>query len=113
MAMNERWKKLVPVKIRSQRQSIANVQVMGLFGLGGLEVAVICVGIGIVLGPQTIGNLIRSTGKTASEYKTELSKVPDEFQKGYEEGQIDARSRKAKQMVLPDEKEAKDGSNTY
>ena len=75
---------------------------MGLFGLGGLEVAVICVGIGVVLGPQKIASLIRSTGETAGEFKNELSKVPDEFQKGYEEGQIEARSRKAK-LITPDD----------
>jgi Sec-independent protein translocase protein TatA len=110
--MNKRWKKLVPVKISANRRSISNVQVMGLFGLGGLEIAIICVGIGIVLGPQTIGNLLRSTGKTASEYKIELSKVPDEFRKGYEEGQVDARSRKAKPMVqLADAEDLKDDTD--
>ena len=75
---------------------------MGLFGLGGLEVAIICIGVGVVLGPQKIASLIRSTGETAGEFKNELSKVPDEFQKGYEEGQIEARSRKAKPITAVD-----------
>lgn len=84
--------------IVSQSRNAVNMQLMGLFGLGGLEIAVICVGIGVVLGPQKIASLIRATGETAGEIKTELSKVPDEFQKGYEEGQIEARSRKAKRI---------------
>ena len=103
VVLNKRWKKVSPIQKSSQRRSVSNIQVMGLFGLGGLEIAVICVGVGIVLGPRSIGELLRSTGKTASEYKKEISKVPEEFQKGYEEGQIEARSRKAKPMILSDD----------
>jgi Sec-independent protein translocase protein TatA len=83
--------------------SASKTVMKGFFGLGGLEIVVICVGVGVLLGPQKIGSMIRATGETASEFKVELSKVPDEFQKGYEEGQIEARSRKAKPIV-PDDK---------
>jgi Sec-independent protein translocase protein TatA len=69
---------------------------MGLFGLGGLEIAVILIGVGVVLGPERILEMVRSSGDTAEEYKKELSKVPDEFKKGMEEGEMEARSRKAK-----------------
>lgn len=69
---------------------------MGLFGLGGLEILVIIAGIGVVLGPEKILDMVRSSGDTAEDYKRELSKVPDEFKKGMEEGEIEARSRKAK-----------------
>lgn len=90
------------IRIRSRSRSTLSTQLMGLFGLGGLEVAIICIGVGVVLGPQKIASLIRSTGETAGEFKNELSKVPDEFQKGYEEGQIEARSRKAKPITAVD-----------
>jgi Sec-independent protein translocase protein TatA len=69
---------------------------MGLFGLGGLEIAVILVGVGLVLGPEKIMDMMRSSGDTANEFKEELSKVPEEFKKGMEEGEIEARSRKAR-----------------
>jgi Sec-independent protein translocase protein TatA len=69
---------------------------MGLFGLGGLEIAVILIGVGVVLGPERILEMVRSSGDTAEEYKKELSKVPDEFKKGMAEGEMEARSRKAK-----------------
>ena len=75
---------------------------MGLFGLGGLEVAIICVAVGVVLGPEKIATLIRATGETAGEFKNELSKIPDNFEQGYEEGQVEARSRKAKPITPVD-----------
>jgi Sec-independent protein translocase protein TatA len=84
------------VSLQRQRQSVAPVQTMGLFGLGGLEIAVILIGVGVVLGPERILEMVRSSGDTAEEYKKELSKVPDEFKKGMEEGEMEARSRKAK-----------------
>ena len=84
--------------VQSQRQSITNIQLNGLFGLGALEVIVIGVAIGVVIGPSKIVEMIRSSGEIAGEYKNEISKIPTEFQKGYEEGQIDAKSRKAKPM---------------
>jgi Sec-independent protein translocase protein TatA len=90
------------LKMRSRSRSAINTQLMGLFGLGGLEIAIICVGVGVVLGPQKIASLIRASGETAGEFKNELSKVPDEFQKGYEEGQVEARSRKAKPITPVD-----------
>jgi Sec-independent protein translocase protein TatA len=91
-------------RIIPQSRIGVNTQLMGLFGLGGLEIAVICIGIAVVLGPQKIASMIRATGETAGEFKNELSKVPDEFQKGYEEGQIEARSRKAKPITTDEEK---------
>lgn len=81
---------------KRHRRSVASTQTMGLFGLGGLEILVIIAGIGVVLGPEKILDMVRSSGDTAEDYKRELSKVPDEFKKGMEEGEIEARSRKAK-----------------
>lgn len=81
---------------RRQLRSRRPVMALGLFGLGALEIAVILIGVGVVLGPEKILDMIRSSGDTANEFKEELSKVPDEFKKGMEEGEIEARSRKAK-----------------
>jgi sec-independent protein translocase protein TatA len=78
---------------------------MGLFGLGGAEIAIVLVAAAFLLGPETLAKMTKEAGKVASEYKDELEKVPDEFKKGYDEAQIDSKSRKAKPMErLPDEK---------
>lgn len=75
-------------------------RLMGVFGLGFGEIAIIVVIAGFVLGPEKIGAMLRSSGETASEFKEELSKVPDEFKKGLEEGEVEARSRKAKKIKV-------------
>ena len=78
---------------------------MGLFGLGGAEIAIVLVAAAFLLGPETLAKMTKEAGKVASEYKDELEKVPDEFKKGYDEARIDSKSRKAKPMErLPDEK---------
>eukprot|EP00525_Craspedostauros_australis_P007965 CAMPEP_0198115712 /NCGR_PEP_ID=MMETSP1442-20131203/6714_1 /TAXON_ID= /ORGANISM="Craspedostauros australis, Strain CCMP3328" /LENGTH=51 /DNA_ID=CAMNT_0043773263 /DNA_START=448 /DNA_END=603 /DNA_ORIENTATION=- len=42
----------------------------------------------------------------------ELKKIPTEFQKGVEEGEMNVRSRKAKQMEMPPpEDDEKSGKN--
>jgi Sec-independent protein translocase protein TatA len=62
--------------------------------------AIIVVIAAFVLGPEKIGAMLRSSGETANEFKEELSKVPDEFKKGLEEGEVEARSRKAKKIKV-------------
>lgn len=94
--VNPSLKNRLPAPLQRKRKSVASVQTMGLFGLGTLEILVILVGIGVVLGPEKIMEMVRSSGDTANEYKEELSKIPDEFKKGLEEGETEARSRKAK-----------------
>lgn len=84
--------------IHNQRRSVAMTQMMGFFGLGLGEIVIIVVGIGVLLGPEKLVEMIRSSGATAKEYKEELSKVPEEFKKGLEEGEMEARARKAKPM---------------
>lgn len=99
-------KKSLLAKIQRQRKSLAPIQTMGLFGLGGLEIAVIVIGVGVVLGPEKIVDMVRSSGSTANEFKEELAKVPDEFKKGMEEGEMEVRSRKArpiKKVVVKDD----------
>jgi sec-independent protein translocase protein TatA len=77
---------------------------MGLFGLGAAEVAIILVIAAFVIGPQQIGNMAGNmAGKVKGEYDglpDELKKIPSEFQKGFEEGSENARSRNAKQMEV-------------
>eukprot|EP00555_Chaetoceros_dichaeta_P004338 CAMPEP_0198264144 /NCGR_PEP_ID=MMETSP1447-20131203/14912_1 /TAXON_ID=420782 /ORGANISM="Chaetoceros dichaeta, Strain CCMP1751" /LENGTH=174 /DNA_ID=CAMNT_0043952997 /DNA_START=14 /DNA_END=538 /DNA_ORIENTATION=- len=83
--------------LKTQRRKAAT-QLMGVFGLGGGEVAVILVAIVILVGPQKIaGDLGKNAGGIVSEFKD----VPEEFRKGLDEGEVEARSRVAKQMDQP------------
>lgn len=68
--------------------------------MGFAEIAIIGVILGFILGPEKIMDLLRSSGSTANEFKNELSKVPDEFKKGLEEGELEVRSRKAKRIKV-------------
>lgn len=88
-----------PVLIQNQRKSCASVQTMSLFGLGGLEIAVILIAVFFVLGPQKLAEIGRDAGRAASDFKD----IPKEFQKGLEEGEIESRSRTAKPMDSLDE----------
>jgi|AntRauTorckE5430_2_1112549.scaffolds.fasta_scaffold12540_2 sec-independent protein translocase protein TatA len=90
---------IFPEAVEKQRKSVAAVQTMGLFGLGVPEIAIILVAGAFVLGPEKLAELGRDAGKTAKD----LKEVPKEFQKGMDEGQIDARSKKAKEMKSEDE----------
>ena len=85
--------------INKQRKSISSIQTMSLFGLGVPELAVISIAIFFVLGPTKIVEMARSAGQTASDFRD----VPKEFQKGLEEGETEARSKKAKPMEEVDE----------
>ena len=88
------------------RQSVAGIQMKGLFGLGFGEIAVILIVVGFVLGPQNIGRLVRSSADRASALKDEIERVPEEFQKGLEEGESNVRARKARVIkVVKDENE--------
>ncbi|KAL3920943.1 MAG: hypothetical protein SGARI_006813, partial [Bacillariaceae sp.] len=72
---------------------------MGLFGLGAAEIAVILIVVAFVLGPDQIGKMAGNmAGRVKGELPDELKKIPDEFQKGYEESTVNARARNAKKM---------------
>ena len=71
---------------------------MGLFGLGGPEIAVIAVVAGLVLGPEKLSGLARDFGKVAGELKD----VPKEFQEGLSEG--DAANQAQKELVAASDK---------
>lgn len=88
----------VPTALTRQRRSVAHVQMQSLFGLGVPEIALILVAAVFLLGPQKIGELIKDSGKAAGEIADELKNVPDEFKAGLEEGEMEARSRKARKI---------------
>mmetsp|Transcript_23430 Transcript_23430/g.34849 ORF Transcript_23430/g.34849 Transcript_23430/m.34849 type:complete len:139 (+) Transcript_23430:94-510(+) len=80
----------MPVSIQNQRYSMAQVQTMSLFGLGGPEIAIILIAGAFLLGPQKLAELGKDAGKIAGE----LKEVPKEFQKGLEEGEKLAQDTK-------------------
>eukprot|EP00977_Amphora_coffeiformis_P027542 scaffold34620_cov160-Amphora_coffeaeformis.AAC.7 len=88
-----------PPSLVRQRQSVAPIQTMGLFGLGAPEIAVILVAAAFLLGPQKLAELGKDAGKIAGE----LKEVPKEFQKGLEEGEQQAKT--IKQKTLEENKE--------
>ena len=79
-----------PAALQRQRKSMANVQTMGLFGLGPAEIAIILVAGAFVLGPEKLAELGKDAGKVAGE----LKEVPKEFQKGLAEGEASAKAMK-------------------
>jgi sec-independent protein translocase protein TatA len=79
-----------PIAIENQRYSMAQVQTMSLFGLGGPELAVILIAAAFVLGPEKLAALGKDAGKIAGE----LKEVPKEFQKGLDEGEQQAMAMK-------------------
>lgn len=98
--------------LRRHRRSVANVQTMGLFGLGGPEIAIILAVGAFVIGPQQLGSILGSfAGNVKEEYKDlpdELKKIPEEFQKGFEESAENSKARNAKPMEsVPDDENKK------
>ena len=79
-----------PIAVRKSRSSVAPIQTMGLFGLGGPEIAVILIAAAFLLGPQKLAELGKDAGKIAGE----LKEVPKEFQAGMAEGEKAAKQAK-------------------
>lgn len=88
----------LPVSLQKERKSVANIQTMGLFGLGLPEIGIIVFAAILVLGPQKLAEMTRDAGKMTAGLSDELKEIPKEFKKGLEEGEIEARSRNAKPM---------------
>jgi sec-independent protein translocase protein TatA len=80
-----------PAVLQRQRQSMAQVQTMGLFGLGAPEIGVILVAAAFLLGPEKLAEFGKDAGKIAGE----LKEVPKEFQEGMKEGEAQAKAVKA------------------
>ena len=81
-----------PASLQRQRKSVAQVQTMGLFGLGAPEIGIILVAAAFLLGPDKLASLGKDAGKIAGE----LKEVPKEFQAGMAEGEAEAKAMKAK-----------------
>jgi sec-independent protein translocase protein TatA len=81
--------------LQRQRRSFANVQMMGLFGLGAPEIAVIAIAAAFLLGPQKLAELGKDAGKIAGE----LKEVPKEFQAGLKEGEQSAQMAKLQETT--------------
>lgn len=86
------------VALQRQRNTWAQVTTSGLFGLGVPEIVVIVAIAAFVLGPQKIAEFGKDAGKIAGEFK----EIPKEFQKGLDEGELEAKARKAKKMEAPE-----------
>mmetsp|Transcript_3405 Transcript_3405/g.6394 ORF Transcript_3405/g.6394 Transcript_3405/m.6394 type:complete len:137 (-) Transcript_3405:224-634(-) len=81
-----------PASLQRQRKSVAQIQTMGLFGLGAPEIGVILVAAAFLLGPEKLASLGKDAGKIAGE----LKEVPKEFQAGMAEGEASAKAMKGK-----------------
>jgi sec-independent protein translocase protein TatA len=85
-----------PVSLQQQRKSVAQVQTMGLFGLGAPEVGIILVAAAFLLGPDKLAEFGKDAGKIAGE----LKEVPKEFQAGMAEGEANAKKMKAEEAEV-------------
>lgn len=90
--------------IRTTRSSSSS-QLHSFFGLGPAELIIIAIAGVIFIGPSKLlqfskeaGEVAGKTGTSMGSEWSELKAIPEEFQKGVEEGEIEARSRKAKVM---------------
>lgn len=88
-----------PAALQKERRSMASVQTMSLFGLGGPEIAIILIAAAFLLGPQKLAELGKDAGKIAGE----LKEVPKEFQKGLSEGEANAVQYKKDLSAAPAE----------
>jgi sec-independent protein translocase protein TatA len=71
---------------------------MGVFGLGAPEIAIILIAAGFLIGPQQLGNMVGKLKNDMDDIPDDLKKIPESFQKGFEEGEVNAKSRRAKPM---------------
>jgi sec-independent protein translocase protein TatA len=93
-----------PAALQRQRHSVAQVQTMGLFGLGAPEIGVILVAAAFLLGPDKLAEFGKDAGKIAGE----LKEVPKEFQAGMAEGEASAQATKKKMESADAEVEKKE-----
>ncbi len=76
---------------------------MGLFGLGAGEIVLVLGAAAFIIGPEQLGKM---AGSLKSDVPDELKKIPEEFQKGFEESTDNSKARNAKQMeALPEEED--------
>mmetsp|Transcript_26230 Transcript_26230/g.55356 ORF Transcript_26230/g.55356 Transcript_26230/m.55356 type:complete len:185 (-) Transcript_26230:430-984(-) len=99
--LGQRHNNHLPIVRRSNRST--STRLHSFFGLGPAELLIVAIAGLIVIGPSKLLQFSKeagsAAGKTASEFGDEwsdLKRIPGEFQKGVEEGEIEVRSRKAK-----------------
>jgi Sec-independent protein translocase protein TatA len=92
--------KIVISQFQNQQHSITTKLYGGLFGLGPLEIGIILIGVGVVIGPAGIASVAKSAATRTSELASEMKNIPQEFQQGIELGEIEARSKKAKRIII-------------
>jgi sec-independent protein translocase protein TatA len=92
-----------PAALQRQRKSVAQVQTMGLFGLGPAEIGIIVVAAAFLLGPDKLASMGKDAGKVAGE----LKEVPKEFQKGLQEGEASAQAMKTQEAEKVEKAEDK------
>lgn len=83
----------------TQRRSSTTLP--SFFGLGPSELVLIAIAGVFVLGPSKLAQMSREAGNLAANsggLGEEWKKIPEEFKKGVEEGEIEARGRRAKSM---------------
>eukprot|EP00584_Thalassiosira_punctigera_P006348 CAMPEP_0172531058 /NCGR_PEP_ID=MMETSP1067-20121228/4608_1 /TAXON_ID=265564 ORGANISM="Thalassiosira punctigera, Strain Tpunct2005C2" /NCGR_SAMPLE_ID=MMETSP1067 /ASSEMBLY_ACC=CAM_ASM_000444 /LENGTH=118 /DNA_ID=CAMNT_0013315385 /DNA_START=216 /DNA_END=572 /DNA_ORIENTATION=+ len=79
---------------------LVDAQLWSFFGMGSAELAVILVAGLVVVSPYPSSSttLARPPRHGLGDEWSELKAIPEEFQKGLEVGEIEARGRKAKSM---------------
>jgi len=90
-----------------------NTRLHSFFGFVPAELLVVAIAGLIFIGPSKLlqfskeaGSVAGKNGSGLGDEWSNLKAIPEEFQKGAEEGEVEARSRKAKDMdEVGDEKE--------
>lgn len=104
-----------PVVVRRSAAAAAvSTRLHSLFGLGPAEVAIVLVAGLAVMGPTRLLEYSKGAGEVAGktvagigdEWGGGLRSIPEEFRKGVEEGEIEARGRKARRMDDVDDDDA-------
>ena len=87
------------------KTTTTSTRLQSFFGLGPGELILIFLAGLIVIGPSKLLQFSKEAGEVAGKTAaglgdewSEIKSIPEEFQKGVEEGEIEARSRKAKVM---------------
>lgn len=83
--------------------TVTTSSLQSFFGLGPAELAIVALSGLVLIGPSKLAQFSKEAGSVAGKMGdewSELKSIPEEFQKGVEEGEIEARSRKAKDMAV-------------
>eukprot|EP00579_Thalassiosira_antarctica_P009138 CAMPEP_0201902268 /NCGR_PEP_ID=MMETSP0902-20130614/54868_1 /ASSEMBLY_ACC=CAM_ASM_000551 /TAXON_ID=420261 /ORGANISM="Thalassiosira antarctica, Strain CCMP982" /LENGTH=155 /DNA_ID=CAMNT_0048436265 /DNA_START=45 /DNA_END=515 /DNA_ORIENTATION=+ len=106
-------RQITPSSPRSRSPSgINNTRLHSFFGLGPAELIIIGIAGIIFIGPSKLlqfskeaGNVAGKQGSQFGDELGDLKAIPEEFQKGVEEGEIKSRMRKAKDAEIVQEGE--------